>query len=371
MKTLRFLIVALALMFTVGIAQAQAQGLRGLIGKALGNQSEQPSQQQPAAAPKVEGRTPSQIIAACPAFPSLNDLVITNVGYDMELRRGGPFEEELERAHNRIQAFYDAFHPLDRELDSISEQITEAMRAKTAATVQREGEAFARQTTGRSMAEIQNMSEAELEAMGAAIANQRAGAAGLGSMADIQALEGKSQEEILAATAGTGPVQGGTPAALKMAAPDPAVERAQAEKAKRDADIQTARVEIEEELERIYQRHRPALISRLRILEPLIEMTVDGLDADDRPKFEAAYPAAQHSLETATEAYLTDYYSYLLGALKGMKDRLAALEATVPEMKAPRADPAGINAYDIAQRYLEIAGSIVSYSDRFPTDADL
>ena len=369
------MILTLVLTLTVGAAQqAQAQGILGRIRDAVGNavpQKEQPAQPQPAAAPRVEGRTPSQIIAACPAFPSLNDLVITSVSYNMQLH-GEPFYAEWKNALVRSDAYRHSIGALDDEVVALRDQITEAMRAKTGATIQREGEAFARQTTGRSMAEIQNMSEAELEAMGTAIANQRAASAGLGSMADIQALEGKSQEEILAATSGAGPVQGGTPAALKKAPPiDPAYERTNAQRLKMEADVEAALAEIEVELERIYQSHLPALLSRLRILKPILNLQDDGLDADELPKWNAEYPPAQRSWEKAQEEYQTDYFRYLLGAIGGIKEHIAAFEATVPEMKAPTADPAGGNAYDIAERYLEIAGSIDGYAARYPTDADL
>ncbi len=131
MKT-KTMILTLVLTLTVGAAQqAQAQGILGRIRDAVGNavpKKEQPAQPQPTAAPRVEGRTPSQIIADCPAFPSLNDLVITSVSYNMQLH-GEPFYAEWKNALVRSDAYRHSIGALDDEVVALRDQITEAMRA--------------------------------------------------------------------------------------------------------------------------------------------------------------------------------------------------------------------------------------------------
>jgi hypothetical protein len=96
-----------------------------------------------------------------------------------------------------------------------SETEIAAMREKAVANAEKQ----AKQLTGKSVAELQNLSEAEAQAIAEEAVNRQLKAAGLGNMSldDLQKLEGKSDKEVMEAMMGAGaiPDLGLTPAELK------------------------------------------------------------------------------------------------------------------------------------------------------------
>ncbi|MDR1678811.1 MAG: hypothetical protein LBR81_03440, partial [Prevotellaceae bacterium] len=121
--------------------------------------------------------TPEAIIGQCPFLPSVADLsnqsdnpVITDFDNQIEFLRKKS-KEAIDKRSGGIEA----------------------------ATMQ-DAEKMTQQMTGRSVSQLQNMSKAEQQAMGQQMAQQQLAAAGMGnmSMADLQALSGKSDEEMMA-----------------------------------------------------------------------------------------------------------------------------------------------------------------------------
>jgi hypothetical protein len=160
MKT-KHLILTLALMMIFGAAQVQAQGLRGLIRNAVA-----PKQEQPA------GITPEAVIGQAPDLPAVATLA-----------SGGDLAD-----------FYEQIAALREKMRETTDRISAGAQTVGRADVER----IARQQTGRSVAELQNMSEAEQQAMAQQMAQRQLAAAGMGNMSleQLRALEGKSDEEI-------------------------------------------------------------------------------------------------------------------------------------------------------------------------------
>jgi hypothetical protein len=167
MKSVKFLSVIIALLFVCGTAQAQV--------------------------------TPEAIIGQCPDLPSVAHLAASS---------------DNQAASAALDAFHGKIAALREKMKETGDRISAGARESAVSDAER----ITQQQTGRSVAELQNMSEAKKQAMGQQLAQKQLAAAGMGNMsiAQLQALEGKSDEEIVAAmTAGGMTVGGLTPEEIK------------------------------------------------------------------------------------------------------------------------------------------------------------
>jgi phage host-nuclease inhibitor protein Gam len=143
--------------------------------------------------------TPEAIIGQCPDLPSVAHLAAPS---------------DNQAAFAALDAFRGKIAALREKKKKTGDRISAGTRESAISDTER----IVRQTTGRSVTEIQNMSEAEKQAMGQQLAQKQLAAAGMGnmSMEQLQALAGKSDDEIAAAmTAGGMTVGGLTPEELK------------------------------------------------------------------------------------------------------------------------------------------------------------
>ena len=363
MKTIRFLIVALAL--TAGATQVQAQGFLGRIKDAV--KTALPKTEQPAPekepAPALTGVTPRQLMYNCPALPTVDELVVTNVGYDLNLQ-GQPFREKHQRAMRAIEKFHREIDSLQVLCRQMKDRANKVFTDKARADGNRLADQTARQMTGRSAAELQNMSDKELEAMGRGITAHHMEASGSGaSIAELQAMAEKGdQEGIMKAMSGVQvPTGGQTPTSaggLNYAA-DPAYQRIRVDYDALTAANNAEIAEISKELKRIYEKHEKAIAEKALILQDY----TDGKVADME-----GYPPAQRNWELAMEAYLTECFNYLRDRTDSMKSLTLSYAVIHPEVDAPTADPAGMIAYDMAYQYLELASQIERYQTMLPGD---
>jgi hypothetical protein len=125
--------------------------------------------------------TPQAIIGQCPDLPSVANLAASS---------------DNEAANAAIDAFQG-------QLNRLRDKVREANKRESdvaSAAARQDAERITKEKTGKSVNEIQNMSAAQQEALGRQLAGQQLSSMGLGnmSMADLEALEGKSDEEIIA-----------------------------------------------------------------------------------------------------------------------------------------------------------------------------
>jgi hypothetical protein len=139
--------------------------------------------------------TPEALIGQCPDLPSASTLVAYST------------DDENTAAQQAIQTFRDQIAALKERAKKESNRVSDI--AGTAA--RSDAERLTQQMTGKSVTEVQNMSKADTEAMGMQMVQKQLKSAGLGNMslADLQALEGKSEDEIVAAMSGGGVTMGG------------------------------------------------------------------------------------------------------------------------------------------------------------------
>jgi len=132
--------------------------------------------------------TPEEIIKQCPTLPSVKQLVDGSNTY-----ASGP----------EIEAFQEKIEMLREN----TKRILEATEAQVSAVNQQDGDRIAQQFTGHSLAELENMNEVEQEAM----INKQLASMGLGNLtiAQLQSMEDKSDEEIMAAMSKNGVTIGG------------------------------------------------------------------------------------------------------------------------------------------------------------------
>jgi hypothetical protein len=172
------------------------------------------------------------------------------------------------------------------------------------------------------------------------------------SIADLQALEGKSDKEIMKAMENAKSVQTG--AAPKATAAQnkerEAVERI-AEQARRIRSLNGVTInEAQAELKKIYDRYREVLTKRGRDATEMFEGYMDH-----RQYTHDQYAVAQRAYETVQEQYLTACFTYWLGVVTSMQERaLDIITAMIPEVKNPPENAAGLAAYDLAELYFEI-----------------
>jgi hypothetical protein len=141
------------------------------------------------AASAVTAATPEAIIAQCPALPSVEQL--SNCNITMECGDIRAFGAHIERLR-----------------ESVRNNQVKAEDAAGAASEQ-DADRLVRQFSGHSIAELDNMNEAETEAM----VNRQLAAAGFGNMTldRLQALEGKNEAEVRAQLAQSGATATPTP----------------------------------------------------------------------------------------------------------------------------------------------------------------
>ncbi len=140
--------------------------------------------------------TPEALIGQCPSMPSVAVLAAAYGNDDAALARVEEFSGQIRRLQEKCRQ--------------------ESERGVEAAAMS-DAERIAKQQTGHSIAELENMSEAQLLAAANQMAGKKIAAAGLGNMSlsDLQALEGKSDEEIMKAFTGGTALGGLTPEELK------------------------------------------------------------------------------------------------------------------------------------------------------------
>jgi hypothetical protein len=150
--------------------------------------------------------SPEGIIGQCPDLLS-SAIIANHRTYNSD--KG----EKVQAYHNKIRELKERNDALVVETTGSEADIAKYQQQSVAA-----GEKHAKQMTGKSLSQLQNMSKAEKKAVAKEAANKQLQAVGLGNMNidDLQALEGKSDEEIMAAMNKKGATFGGlTPAELK------------------------------------------------------------------------------------------------------------------------------------------------------------
>ena len=295
--------------------------------------------------------TPQTIIGQTPALPSVDNLVVTSISYDMSLH-GAPFEEKVDKAFAAIKRFHDNIGALEEK----GRETAEPIEAAIGGAKKQEADRIAKQMTGSSTAQLQNMSEKQTEAMGSDLVGQRLAAAGLSNMslANLQALEGRSQEEIMAALGNANPTQAGTPQKATAAQTKETADLERINKQKMNIQALNNQTINEAliELKKIYDKHSEALTNRAKIAREYF----DGY-MDHRQYTHDQYAVAQRDYESVQEAYLTESYTYWLGVVASMQERTREMIAQVPETKNPSTNVAGLVAYDFAGLYLDLTRS--------------
>lgn len=341
MKSIQLLTATLTL--SLAAVTAQGQGLLGKVRNAV-----VPKSEQQAPVPKQQpGTTPQQYIAQCPALPSVKTLVFSDLYVADE-------SKEVADAYKFRLAFEDQINLLQQDIMKIGD----AAAAGVEAAATRDADRIARQQTGRSVKQLENMTESQQRAMGDQMAAQQLSAAGLGNMsiADLQALEGKSDEEIIKIMSGAKPVQ----AEVKtQAGNNPELKRIIDRWAEIDRFNARDRDESEAQIKAIYAKHRERLFEMWNILKPFLDGKVDT-------KGEEAAVANYRSVESA---FLTDCYTYWLGVVARMQERVKSKLADVPrydQLIAQQLSASSVTAaaqgmpsegYGVASQYLSVASA--------------
>ncbi|MDR1004408.1 MAG: hypothetical protein LBL97_05305 [Prevotellaceae bacterium] len=152
--------------------------------------------------------TPEAMIGQCPDLPSVSTLIAYSMNSYL------PNDRNDRAAEQAIEAFRKQISTLRERAKQAGEQISAA--AETAG--RSDAERIVKQQTGKSVAELRNMSKAQQEAMGMQLVAQQLQSVGLGNMSldQLKALEGKNEEEVMAAMSSSGVTFGGlTPDELK------------------------------------------------------------------------------------------------------------------------------------------------------------
>ncbi len=133
--------------------------------------------------------TPEALIGQCPSLPAVSTLAAWATSSDNQA------------AQQAIDAFLDKINALNEKGNQMAERMMPGIQAAAMSDADR----VARQQTGKSIQEIQGMSDRQLEAFANQQAASRLSSAGLGgmSLSQLQSLEGKSEEEILNALSGS------------------------------------------------------------------------------------------------------------------------------------------------------------------------
>jgi hypothetical protein len=287
--------------------------------------------------------TPREVISAAPALPSVAELV---AGAD------------------RTDAFLDRISALRDDMKATADRMDEQVRAAGEVDADR----IARQMTGRSVEQLQGMSESEQMAMAAGLVQQQLSAVGLGSMtlADLQALEGKSDEEIVAAMTAGGVTLGGLTAAAQQnqqaaisqmeatAGMKTITDRwAELDRANREDALAAA-----EEIDRITARYAPLIAA-----VPRSDEQKDGLYHNE---------AEQREVGRLSTAEFTEKYTVWRGVIPAMQARVASKMDDAPrydQLLAATMAGGGMTGvartmptvgFDIADQYLDITAGVTT-----------
>jgi hypothetical protein len=338
MKT-KHLILTLALMTVFGAAQAQ----------------------------KPQGITPQQMMERTHALPSEENLVLVDIYGGISSEDLGTLAPKVRAAKKEKQEFYDKIDALRQQAG----EVVEAQEAAIESAGRQDADRIARRQTGRSAEQLENMSDKELEGMAGGMVQQRLGAAGLGNMslADLQALEGKSDEEILKAMEGATPTQ--ADAALKRITDRWAAIDREIDESIHGPDG-TNKLYAD-----MYEERRPELTEKLNILLPF------QAGAGDQDSFDAGYEGALANYRAVCSSYLMACYRNWLAHVRWMQGRVEAKMADVAEydrLTAQKMSATGMGGtarqmpsagYDIAVQYLEITSQATAQSFRLPEAGDI
>jgi hypothetical protein len=309
--------------------------------------------------------TPEAIIGQCPAPPKAETLALLDVYGNVPDEKLGTLALKVEEARKEKAAFLEKI----KALHQIRKDVAEKADAQMEAAGKNDADRLVRQKTGRSLGQVQNMSDAEAMKMTDNMVSEKLGSMELGNMSlgDLQALEGKSDEEILKAFEGVAPAQIG---AKQKQSGNP---KAQAELKK----ISDRRAEIDRlnnrditgaqtQLKAIYEKYRVTLKEKSDILLPF----QDG--KGEQKLFDNGYEAALANYRAVMYRYLTECYTNWEKTVKAVKERTGTKlsdAARYDELMAKNMSAGGVTAaakalpsagYDIAGEYLEAAASIVS-----------
>ena len=303
--------------------------------------------------------TPEAIIGQCPEMMWGAPLALIDV-YPPE----GTLEKKVLDAMKAKDAFLDKIDSLNQ----IRRKVADKADAGMEAAGKKDADRLLRQQTGRSLEQVQNMSDAEAMKMADNMASEKLGAMGLGNMSlgDLQALEGKSDEEIMKAMDGIAPAQIG--ANQKQAG----YPKAQAEFKKindrwaeidrlNNQDIEAAAVK----LKNLYEQHyREALQEKWEILKPFRDGKVEQKLLDN------GYEAALANYRSVMYNFRYGCYAEWRLSLNAVRERIKSKLADAARYdklmaQIMSATPSVAKAlpsvgYDIAGQYLNATGSIIS-----------
>jgi hypothetical protein len=310
--------------------------------------------------------TPETIIMHCPDHLTAWDLALLDV-YPAE----GTLTEKVLDAQNSKDTFYEKI----RLLHEIRKDIEKKDDANAEVAAKKDADRLVRQQTGgHSIEQVQNMSDAERMKMANGMVSEKLGAMGLGNMSlgDLQALEGKSDEEIMKAMSGIVPAQIGAQTnkqadnAVAQVAAQAELKKIQDKWAEIDRLCNQDIANAQTQLKAIYEKYRVALKEKSVILLPFQDGKVD------QELFDNGYKAALGNYRAVMYDYLVACYEDWDETLAVVKARIRSKLADVPrfdELMAKNMSLNGMTAtsrtlsstgYDIAAEYLNAAASIIS-----------
>lgn len=309
--------------------------------------------------------TPEAIIGQCPVPPEPSDLALLDV-YPAE----GALAEKVLNAQKAKTAFLEKIDSLNQ----IRKDIAEKADAQIEAAGKNDADRLVRQQTGHSLGQVQHMSDGYvMKYVADNMVSEKLGSMGLGNMSlgDLQALEGKSDEEILKAFESVAPAQIG---AKQKPSGNP---KAQAELKKiRDKWTEIDRLNNQDvtnaqtQLKAIYEKYRVALIEKSEILKPFHDGKVSRATQEQFNM--GGYEAALANYRAVMYQYLTECYTNWEKTVKAVKERTGtklADAALYDELIAENMSASGVTAaakalpsagYDIAGQYLNAVASITS-----------
>jgi hypothetical protein len=305
-------------------------------------------------------KTPEDIIGQCPELTPIENLALLDV-YPAE----GTLEQKVLNAKKAKTAFFDKITALRK----VRKDIAEKADAKMETAGKQDADRIAKQTTGRSLEDLQNMSDAEAMSLANKMVSNQLGSLGLGSMSlsDLQSLEGKSDEEILNAMSGI------APALTEMQTPTTGNPQGQSELKKiidRWAEIDRLNNEDiadgKTKLKAIFEKYRAAIKEKSDILLPF----QDGVG--DQKKFDNGYEAALGAYRSVMYQYLVECYAQWNVTVEAVKKRIKTKLTDVvryDNLMSQTLSSSGVSGvakampsvgYDIAEQYLDAAESITA-----------
>jgi len=327
--------------------------------------------------------TPEAIIGQCPHLPSAAYLA---AGSDNEAARAA------------IDEFYNQIHRLRESAKGATDAAEAAGR--------QDAERITKQMTGKSVSQVQNMSDSEANAMANKMVGQRLAGAGLGNMSlsDLQALENKSDSEIMAAMTGGGVNYGGlTPEELKAmenmtdkqkeaymkqgdrmqrmqaAAPSQQAQvqaQAQAKKAMSQAQVSAEMKKITDrwqEIDRLNTKETQDVAVKVTEIYARYQPQIDAVPRSDKQKDgEYHTEAEQKNVARLCNARDVECYTIWRNQVSQMQGRIKtkmADAARYDELQAQSMSSSGMTAmakvmpsigFSIAGQYLDVTSSVTS-----------